>query len=159
MMSPSEVRKRSSHCARTSCTVQKRNLATQFRIARAAAPSTDTGSRCALQTGRLISTRNRRVSTVSLRTSSPRRHRTFSNATPKRMSCAFASKTTAIRGWPVLASGCIASTATSATSLPTRRYTRRTCPSATRCAQLTSNTCVLSCGVVLVFFDRRRRTS
>ena len=161
MIIPLEVRKRLSYCARTSCTVQNQNLATRFRTARVAAPSTDTESRCALQTARLISTRNRRVSTAFLRTSSPRRRRTFSNATPKRTSCAFVTKKTAIHGWPGRGSGCIASIATSAIYLPARGSTRHMCPSATRCAQpidIRHITCV-SCGVVLIYFSRRRSIS
>ena len=116
----SKVRKRLSHCARIFCMVQRRTLVTQFRTARAATRSTDTESRCALQMGRLTSTRNRRVSIASLRTFSLRRRRTSSSTTPKRTSCAFVIRTTAIRGWPVRASGCIATIATSAIYLPTR---------------------------------------
>ena len=146
MIIPLEVRKRLSYCARTSCTVQTQNLATRFRTARVAAPSTDTESRCALRTGRLTSTRNHHVSTASLRISSPRKRRTSLDTIQKRTSCAFVTRMMAIRGWPGRGSGYIASIATSAIYLPARGSTRHMCPSATRCAQPTDirhNTCVL----------------
>ena len=157
----SKVRKCTSHCARISCTVQKRTLATQFQIARAAVPSTDTESRCALRTGRLTSTRNHHVSTASLRISSPRKRRTSLDTIQKRTSCAFVARMMAIRGWPGRESGYIASIATSAIYLPARGSTRHMCPSATRCAQpidIRHNTCLIR-GVVLTYFSRRRSIS